>query len=474
MTDLLANVPLTSSWLLAGVWAVAAVLLVLVARPPRPARGSAETAGTAGTAASAGTAGEGDRRTTRRRWWRRLTVAALVGAVAGALTTWVAGVVLDVAGVPPTPVDAAWITASSAAVAVAVVALWRTSALRRVTAVLGVVVFLLAGALAVNRDAGAYPTLAAALGVDTAPALGAVPGAGASASSSTTFDPTLWSTWKAPADMPTKGRWGTVHIPGAQSGFPARDAIVYLPPAALVADAPALPVVVMMSGQPANPEAVVTAGHLVSTLDAFAAANHGLAPIAVVPDQLSADDHNPMCVDGALGDSATYVTTDVVQYVSSHYHVASGPRAWTVGGFSQGGTCSIQFGAARPDLFGSIVDVSGELGPSVGSPEETIDAGFAGDRAAYDAAQPQAIMTAHGRYDDTAAFFAVGADDPTFAAFEQSNSAAAAAAGMTVTRYTSPGSGHDWTTATNGFAVGIGDLYPRMGLAATAQVPQLG
>jgi enterochelin esterase-like enzyme len=473
MTDLLANVPLTSSWLLAVVWAVAAVLLVLVARPPRrgttpPGPDGADGAGTGtGTRAPAQRAG-------RRRWWRRVLVAALVGAAAGALTTWLAGVVLDVAGVPPTAVDAAWITASFAAVAVAVAALWRTSALRRATAVLGVVVFLLAGALAVNRDAGAYPTLAAALGVDTAPALGPVPGAGASASSSTAFDPALWSTWKAPADMPSKGRWGTVHIPGTQSGFPARDAIVYLPPAALVADAPALPVVVMMSGQPANPEAVVTAGHLVATLDAFAAANHGLAPIAVVPDQLSADDHNPMCVDGALGNSATYVTSDVVQYVSSHYHVASGPRAWTVGGFSQGGTCSIQFGAARPDLFGSIVDVSGELGPSVGSPEETIDAGFAGDRAAYDAAQPQAIMTAHGRYSDTAAFFAVGADDPTFAAFERANSAAAAAAGMTVTRYTSPGSGHDWTTATNGFAVGIGDLYPRMGLAATAQVPQLG
>ena len=250
MTDLLANVPLTSTWLLAGVWAVAAVLLVLVARPPRRRRRSS---GSAGTAGAAGAAGKPAYTADRRRWWRRVVVAAVVGAAAGALTTWVAGVVLDVAGVPPTVVDAAWITASFAAVAVAVAALWRTSALRRVTAVLGVLVFLLAGSLAVNRDAGAYPTLAAAFGVDTAPALGAVPGADASSSSSTTFDPTLWSTWKAPADMPSKGRWGRVHIPGTQSGFPARDAIVYLPPAALVPDAPALPVVVMMSGQPANP-----------------------------------------------------------------------------------------------------------------------------------------------------------------------------------------------------------------------------
>ena len=42
--------------------------------------------------------------------------------------------------------------------------------------------------------------------------------------------------------------------------------------AALVADPPPLPVVVMMSGQPASPEAVVTAGGLVTTLEAYAAA----------------------------------------------------------------------------------------------------------------------------------------------------------------------------------------------------------
>ncbi|MBD8728186.1 esterase family protein [Frigoribacterium sp. CFBP 13707] len=453
MKEDLLTLPLTSTPLLAVVYGVALVLAVLVAWPPRRGRRAADTAADASP----------------RRWWRRVLLTAVAGAAVGALASWVLGDLLDVAGVPPTWVDRTWFSAVLAAVAVAVAALVRTSAAKRVVAGLGVVVFVTAGALAINRDAGAYPTLAEALGESTiAPlswsenAAGSAPGA---------LDPQLYASWTPPADMPAHGRYGTVHIPGTVSGFPARDAVVWLPPAALVADPPPLPVVVMMSGQPASPEAVVTAGGLVTTLEAYAAADHGLAPIAVVPDQLSADDHNPMCVDGALGNSATYVTTDVVDYVTSHYRVATGPRAWAIGGFSQGGTCSIQFGSARPDLFGSIVDVSGEVGPSLGSVEQTVADGFAGDRAAYDAAQPQAIMAAHAPYADTAAFFAVGGGDPTFGAAMAANSSAAEAAGMHVTRWVSPGTGHDWTTATRGFAVGIGDLYPRWGLSASALSP---
>lgn len=454
MKEDLLTLPLTSTPLLAVVYGVALVLAVLVAWPPRRGRRAADTAADPSP----------------RRWWRRVLLAAVVGAALGALASWVLGDLLDVAGVPPTWVDRTWFSGVLAAVAVAVVALVRTSAAKRVVAGLGVVVFVTAGALAINRDAGAYPTLAEALGESTIAALPSSVGADGAAGSGA-LDPQLYASWTPPADMPAHGRYGTVHIPGTVSGFPARDAVVWLPPAALVADPPPLPVVVMMSGQPASPEAVVTAGGLVTTLEAYAAADHGLAPIAVVPDQLSADEHNPMCVDGALGNSATYVTTDVVDYVTSHYRVATGPRAWAIGGFSQGGTCSIQFGSARPDLFGSIVDVSGEVGPSLGSVEQTVADGFAGDRAAYDAAQPQAIMAAHAPYADTAAFFAVGGGDPTFGAAMAANSSAAEAAGMHVTRWVSPGTGHDWTTATRGFAVGIGDLYPRWGLSASALSP---
>lgn len=408
---------------------------------------------------------------TRRTWWRWIGFGVVTGGGAAVLATWWFGDVLDVVGVPPTPVDRVWTAALGAGLGLVVVGTVRTRWWRRAVALVVAVVFVVATGLAVNRDGGVYQDLAQALGRETVPALADAGTAPPASSTPTTFDPTLWSTWHAPADMPSSGRYGTVHIPGTVSHFAARDAIVYLPPAALVADAPALPVMVMMSGQPASPESVVGPGHLVQTLDAFAARNHGLAPIVVVPDQLGADADNPMCVDGPLGDSATYITTDVVDYVSSHFHVATGPRAWTVGGFSQGGTCSIQLAASRPDLFGSFIDVSGELGPSIGTRRETVDGGFGGSTAAYGAAQPQAIMAAGAPYVDTTAFFAVGEDDTRYGRFMTENSAAAERAGMSVTRYVSPGSAHDWTTATSGFAHGIGALYPRLGLAEAVQQP---
>lgn len=442
--DWLLSVPLLSTTMLLAVDVVAALVAVGLLVRPR----------------------------TRRTWWRWIALAVLLGAGLGALATWWLGDVRDVLGLSPTWVDRLWVSAVVAGVAVVVVNLFRTRWWRKLVAVLAVLVFALAGGLALNRDGSVYQNLSQALGRDEVPALPATAAAPPSAApGSTEFDPTLWSTWKAPADLPAVGRYGSVAIPGAVSHFPARDAVVYLPPAALVADAPALPVMIMLSGQPAEPSSVITAGHLVETLNAFAAKNHGLAPIVVVPDQLSADAHNPMCVDGALGNSATYITTDVVDYMTSHFHVATGPRAWAIGGFSQGGTCSIQFASARPDLFSTFIDVSGELGPSIGDEKTTIDQGFAGNRAAYEAAQPQAIMAAHGPYADTAAFFAVGATDGRYGQIMTANSAAAAKAGMTVTRYVSPGSGHDWTTATNGFAHGIGQFYPRLGLSATVQTP---
>ena len=53
-----------------------------------------------------------------------------------------------------------------------------------------------------------------------------------------------------------------------------------------------------------------------------------------------------MCVDGPLGYSATYLTVDVpgVDPIA-HLHGQAARRAWAIGGFSQGGTCSLQLAA---------------------------------------------------------------------------------------------------------------------------------
>ena len=54
--------------------------------------------------------------------------------------------------------------------------------------------------------------------------------------------------------MPAVSRNGPVIIPATVSGFRARDAHLYLPPAVLVPNPPELPVLVMMMGLPGGPD----------------------------------------------------------------------------------------------------------------------------------------------------------------------------------------------------------------------------
>ncbi|GAA4668448.1 alpha/beta hydrolase [Frondihabitans cladoniiphilus] len=382
----------------------------------------------------------------------RLLAFAAVGAALGVFLGWFLGDVLDIVGIPPTWVDRVWVAVVTAGIGLVVAACIDAPVRRRVLAGTGVVVIVLAGALAVNRDAGLFPEVGDALGVPFVQPI-VLPSLTAAERADTTPPPR----WNPPSDLPRAGRYGSIAIPGHRSGFPARAGIVYLPPAALVSDAPALPVVVLLSGQGpgAAPANLVDAGRVASSLDALAARNDGLAPIVVIPDQLSLPANNPMCVDGPLGNSATYLTVDVPTWIRSHLHVATDPRDWAIGGFSQGGTCAIQLGSAHPTLYGSFIDVSGEKGPSLDSLQDTIDRGFSGSRAAYDQAQPLAILAAHGRYADSAAFFAVGASDSRYGPVLPVLSSAAREEGIDVTTVVIPHSGHDYATASKALALGL-------------------
>lgn len=403
-----------------------------------------------------------------RAWFRHVTIAVVAGAAVGGTAIWVVGDVLNEFDVRPTWVDRIATAAMVAGVCLGVVNLVFAPLGRKGVAIVGIVAVVLAGGLAINRDVGEYPTVGDALGVtDAGPLTLPHP----RDRGTTTNDTDLAADWKPPMIMPRRGRVGTVSIPGTVSHFDARDAEVYLPPAALVASAPALPVVILMSGQPGSPESVMTAGRVPHILNDLARRDHGLAPIVVVPDQLGSLTGNPMCVDGPLGDSRTYLTVDVPHWIESHLHVETDPGSWVVGGFSQGATCALQFATELPQLFGSLIDVSGQQYPTLTNDQEAIDAGFGGSVAAFDAAKPATIMRVHGSYPDTSAYFASGAKDAEYTENTDVMSTLAAAHGMAVRRYTAPDSGHDWTTASSAFAWAFGLLYPRLGLSKGVQTP---
>jgi hypothetical protein len=216
-----------------------------------------------------------------RRWLRRtLPIAVLL---AGGVTAALA--VLDmwwrpfVDPVPP--VVWCWV---GVAVLAPVLAALRTrdgSPRRAAVAMLAAGLVVLAAAAAVNAYLGAYPTLRAALGLRTTHQVEPAQLAGVTAVAPL-------AGWHPPADLPAHGVVAQQVIPATGSGFPARPGCVYLPPAYLVSPRPLLPVLVQLAGQPGTPHDWLDGGRLAGQLDGFAARHGGLAPVAVMPDDLGA------------------------------------------------------------------------------------------------------------------------------------------------------------------------------------------
>lgn len=322
---------------------------------------------------------------------------------------------------------------------------WRRGRRARQAAgsVAAVAVALLAVALAVNAHFSTYPTLVVALGLDLHPIPLSQIGTAAVGSPSTGAGPVeTW--WTPPPDLPAAGVLATTPVPSSDPGFTPRDAYVYLPPAYLTAHRPLLPVLVLVAGVPGSPSDWPRAGRLVPTLDDFAADHDGLAPVVVVVDDLGGTLTNPLCSDAWRGRVATYLQEDVPAWVRAHLQVDPDHRHWAFGGISNGGTCALQVATRAPDVFPLFLDMSGELRPTLGTPERTLQRGFAGDRAAQAANDPVALLAAR-RYPQVAGIVSVGRDDRAYRASQRQVYDAAREAGMDVELREYPG-GHAWTT----------------------------
>ncbi|UAJ77739.1 hypothetical protein IT072_10450 [Leifsonia sp. ZF2019] len=388
-------------------------------------------------------------------------LAAVGGGLLGWLVVWISDDVFDVFGVGLTPVTTFWAALGFAGVSLAIANLFRSRWWRKVIAVVSIPVFLATAAAGVNVDFGAYRDLNDALGVVPYRSLhlhaerGEVLDIGTDYASTATPGQTV----------PAKGEIGTVDIPGTTSQFPARTAVVYLPPVALTAKPPALPVLYALSGQPGAPADMFTAGRLGPEMDAFAAAHDGYAPIVVAVDQLGGPGRNPMCVDSReYGNSASYLLHDVRDWISSHLRVSSDPAAWGVFGYSQGATCAVQFATGHPELFGSALASSSELGPTLGDRTLTIDTGFGGSAKAFEAAQPLAMMAANAPYKNSTIVFGVGQNDAKYTAFARTLHAAAQKAGIHSELLISPGTAHDWNTVRHTLHDGFPAIAREMGL----------
>ncbi|SDY84240.1 alpha/beta hydrolase [Herbiconiux ginsengi] len=400
-----------------------------------------------------------------RRWIVTAATALGGGILLALLATFIVQDVLDVFNSPMTVAARLWIVAAGASVALAIANLWRSRWWRKVVAVFGVGLFAWTATLGISADFGVLKNLGDLFDISIETPLDV----SALAPHSTNPPGPLSASWTPPASMPAHSVHGSIEIPASDPAFSPRDAIVYLPPAAQLPDAPALPVVVFLSGQPGAPD-VADIG---ASLDRFAATHDGLAPIVVSVDHLGGSSgNNPLCVDGYQGDAQTYVNHDVPDFIASTFNVLPGREFWTIAGFSNGGECAIKSAAQFPAVWGNVIDISGELEPDLGGDSETLEDGFGGDQDAYDAAKPLTVLEAGAAdpaiaalYSETVAIFADGSDDEPYLTASRTLYAAASAAGMDAHLFVSPGTGHESATIEYGFDHAFAVLYPRWGLS---------
>jgi enterochelin esterase-like enzyme len=270
--------------------------------------------------------------------------------------------------------------------------------------------------------------------------------------------------WVAQGELPAGGVLRKSAIPGTLSGMSTRDAYIYLPPAYFAKNRPALPVLVLVAGQPGGPADWLTGGALDGHMDSFAAAHGGVAPVVVVPDPNGSQSANTMCMDSRIAQADTYLSRDVPAWISSRLSVDTNHRQWAIGGFSFGGTCALQMGTRHPGLFPSVLSFSGEAEPAIAKErQKTIDAAFPGDPEAFDRQTPLAILKEQ-RFDSSGVYLTAGQNDGEFVGYLRTLAAAAQEAGFTVRAHEVEHTGHSWDTSSKRIADALQFLADRWGL----------
>jgi len=236
-----------------------------------------------------------------------------------------------------------------------------------------------------------------------------------------------------------------IDIPGPVSHFHARAAWVWLPPAYFTGPDRSLPVVMLLAGVPGATRDWLRGAFAAQTADAWSRAHDGLAPILVFPDPNGSALADTECVDGPLGNSETYLTVDVPEFMHRWFHTPMDRADWAVGGLSEGATCALMLGARHPDRFSLFADFSGGKAPSSGTPAQTLQRLYGGDRNAMRAHDPARWFALDARLGEQGVVVA-GGDDAGALAAQAKVLADAHAVGFRLRTEVIPGGGHNFQT----------------------------
>ncbi|MDT5198190.1 MAG: hypothetical protein QOH20_4944, partial [Mycobacterium sp.] len=333
----------------------------------------------------------------RNRRWRLvwLPVAVGIGVVLAATAYWY----ISSEGLADDPAPNLlwiWIAVTGVSAVVLVVG-WRGAQWwRRGAAAAALPLCVLCAGLALNLWVGYFPTVQTAWNQLTA---GPLP------------DETTQATvvaMQASRQIPSKGTVVPVTISPAASGFKHRGELVYLPPAWYASNPPpALPTLMMIGGEFNTPADWLRAGNAIKTMDDFAAAHRGNAPVLVFVDSGGAFNNDTECVNGARGNAADHLTKDVVPFMETTYGVSAKPANWGIVGWSMGGTCAVDLTVMHPDMFSTFEDIAGDMAPNSGTKQQTIERLFGGKAAQYADYDPTTVITRHGPFAGISGWFAI-------------------------------------------------------------------
>ena len=383
----------------------------------------------------------------RSQTWnlRRLPIAVATGlCCAGALYWYITS--LGIAG-DPAPIRLwVWTGLGGAAVVLVVLGWPSTRWWRRGLSVLAVPMCALCALLMMNIWVGYFPSAYIAWNKFT---VGKVPD-----------EVDRWSVtaMQLKGIRPPRGVMVPVSIASSESHFGHRAELVYLPPSWFGTNPPPqLPTVMMIGSQLNTPADWIWAGNAKATIDAYAAAHGGRAPVFVFVDATGSFNNDTECVNGPHGNASVHLTKEVVPYLISNFGVSADADKWGIVGWSMGGTCAAQLTARHPELFRAFVDIAGDLSPNIGTKAQTVAKLFGGDESAWEQFDPSTVMARHGHYDGVSALFEVpGSHDPRANPEGQDIAAAtlcslARSHGVDADLRTLPGL-HDWGFAAEAFA----------------------
>ena len=268
--------------------------------------------------------------------------------------------------------------------------------------------------------------------------------------------------------LPPNGKTVELPIPGTKSGFSARPAEVYLPPAWFRDKDRKLPVLYLLHGSPGYPVDWTRGGLADVTADQWAHAHNGIAPIIVMPDINGGLTEDTECVNSPRGNAETYLMEDVRPFVIQRFGTETVPTSWAIGGLSEGGMCGLVLTLRHPEAFRTFVDFGGLSGPRSGEADDPVAAQrdlFAGSKDEFDNHEP-AVLLSRKSFPGISGWFEVAHGDGGALASSNKLVPLARTAGIDTCYVVIQGGSHNFGVFAQSFRDSLPWLAARVGLVA--------